>query len=339
MAIRMSSVRRWTILLITAALACQPHRTPAAEGEYRASAVAAGVPDGSTRPKQNYRLRLGKCHMGAVGMSDSGNPRVVIIEHLNDESQSSKVLFDSYESPKFKAAVGIDYAFQEGNKPLEFDMRVDLLSQIEIRLVDVDVVSDDVQIVKELKAERLRELLSKRLEDPNTKSWMDVSIVDPPGKYTVTLIRSLVAPEDFEHIGGKFKAPISDIEWEDLVFHPQKTIASAIADVQSSISETIEQCDQAVVIKLNGKEVFRADGKMGLYAEWQKEFEISWTPNDDIEVVLVDVDTVVNDQIFSARDNSASSIGTLQGLVRGGRQGRSCILFSTQRLDGHAVGN
>jgi len=315
------SLQRWGFVALTMGLLAGG----GALGSEVQSSASAGF------PTQVFRFHIGKCHLDPKDSSvlSSGKPSVQIAyRHGGSE-----------ETWTSTTKTGADASFDiDVDLPLDSDPN----AQVRISLVDVGTIWNNTLVEITFPAMKLRDVLgSGRLK--HDLSWVDVGIVDRPGRYKVLLERTMVAVEDFEAIGGTLQTVTQSIRMENLIASPVNSFQRAAANLWQLISESLEKCDNLVVVEQNGKVIFDSSKvstppmPQGLAVLWSPrcEFVISWKPYDKITVRFQDHNSVTrNSTILEPTDNSTSSISLLQGPIHGGKQGRTIVLFTSQRLDG-----
>ena len=233
-------------------------------------------------------------------------------------------------------AVGLDVSF---NADVDLPLDLNPNARIHILLIDVGRAWNDTFIDQSFPALKVREVLARgRLTVKS--SWLELGIVDPPGRYEVQLERTFVSPEDFEAIGGTLHRDSHPISTENVILSPLDTFSRWSSNLIQVAKESIEKFDHLVIVEQNGKTIFNSSTfstPQGLAIAWDAKvkFEIDWKSGDKITIRFQDYNKwTANCTIVEQSDNSDSSISLLQGPTHGGKRGRSVVLFCTRHLAG-----
>ena len=291
---------------------------------------AIGVDDGF--PTQVFRFHIGKCHFDHKDASwFSGGRPEVRIAYRHGGSDKTWTSASTHSDAK-----GLDFSF---NADVDLPLDLDPNAQIHILLIDVGRVWNNTFIDKSFPALKVREDLARGRLTANS-SWIELGIADPKGRYEVQLERTFVSPQDFEAIGGTLPKELQDIKGENWLLSPLDSAKRQAANWLQSIKESINKCDNLVIVEQNGKTIFdssKVSTPQGLAVAWDArfKFEINWKPDDKITIRFQNHNTLgPNSTILEHSDNSDSSISLLEGPTHGGKHGQSIVLFSTRHLEG-----
>lgn len=297
------------------------------------SAEAPSAPATDGFPTQAFRFHIGKCHLDPKDASwFSGGKPEVRIAYRHGGSDKTWTSASAHSNAK-----GLDFTF---NTDVDLPLDLDPNARIHILLIDVGRAWDNTFIDKSFPALKVREDLAHgRLTAK--RSWFELGIVDPPGRYEVQLERTFVSPTDFEAIGGTLPKERQVVHAENVICSPLDTFKRCASDLVQAAKESIEKCDHLVLAEQNGKTIFNSSKfstPQGLAVAWDArvKFEINWKPGDRITLRFQDHNTVTaNSTILEQSDNSDSSISLLQGPTHGGKRGQSVVLFCTRHLEGN----
>ena len=130
-------------------------------------------------------LWIGKAHLNpnSIGWGDSSDSKVRITEQFDG---TSKIIYTSMKTQPTKTG-------SEINCDELFEIKVNLVAQLFIQVLDRDVISDDVLLEFHSPCKRLRNSLATGLIEQGGSN-LAIMVKDPPREYEITLFTPLICP-------------------------------------------------------------------------------------------------------------------------------------------------
>ena len=128
---------------------------------------------------------IGKAHLNpnSIGWGDSSDSEVRITEQFDG---TSKIIYTSMKTQTTKAG-------SEINCDELFEIKVNLVAQLIIQVLDRDVISDDVLLEFHSPCKRLRNSLATGLIEQGGSN-LAIMVKDPPREFEITLFTPLICP-------------------------------------------------------------------------------------------------------------------------------------------------
>lgn len=197
-------------------------------------AAAADVAHQESSPTQVFRFHIGKCHLDRKDTSwFSGGRPEVRIAYPYGGSQKTWTSASTHSNAK-----GLDFPF---NLDVDLPLDLDPNAQVHILLIDVGTVWNTTFIDESFTAGKIREKLA-RVQLTSNLSWIELGIVDPPGRYEVNLERTLVSLVDFQALGGTLPKDPQVWHFENLIASPFDTFKRAASNLEQAIKESLAAC-------------------------------------------------------------------------------------------------
>lgn len=280
--------------------------------------------------KYNIILKKSCINQDKIGnkkLEKGGDPQVQVL--IN-----KKIVYDTIR--KFKNITGPLNTYND-----RFSFNYKQGDEITVKLIDRDLVEDDLLFSKTSSSKHaIQELLNSKIGKDG--SWTEFSIDNRAGVYRVKLTYSFISADDFEAIGGVFenrKIAHETLDFLELLNKKDGISQKADALYKKSkkiLVRSIEKGNHRIIVYQNDKKIFdtypKTINKEGVVCKWNKSFDINWKPCDKIKVCFYDIDTTMDDNIFSKESNTKNSIDIFQGILFGGTNGNSGLNFSIKKI-------